>query len=82
MPEMGPICLSALHGAKKNIVGIIMPPKNNMGIYNTMFNLAKDMGIEPISFEKRMDEPEFIEKVRSKNAAGYRESKERSPKES
>lgn len=68
MPEMGPICLNALVEAKKNIVGVIMPPKNNMAIYNTMYNMVKDLGLEPISFEKRMDEPEFIEQIRSKNA--------------
>lgn len=68
MPEMGPICLNALVAAKKNVVGVIMPSKNNMAIYNTMYNLANSLGIEPISFEKRMDEPEFIAKVRSKNA--------------
>lgn len=68
MPEMGPICLRALYEAKKNIVGVIMPPKDNMAIYNTMFNLAMDLGLEPISYEKKMNEPEFIEKVRSKNA--------------
>ncbi len=68
MPEMGPICLAELYNAKKNIVGVIMPPKNNMALYNAMYNLAVDMGYEPISYEKRMDEPDFIEKVRSKNA--------------
>lgn len=68
MPEMGPVCLAELYRAKKNIVGVIMPPKNNMALYNAMFNLAVDMGLETISFEKRMDEPDFIEKVRSKNA--------------
>ncbi|MEI8377066.1 MAG: methionyl-tRNA formyltransferase [bacterium] len=68
MPEMGPICLNTLVEAKKNVVGVIMPPKNNMAIYNTMFNMTMDLGLEPISFEKRLDEPEFIEKVRSKNA--------------
>ncbi len=68
MPEMGPICLRALYEAKKNVVGVIMPPKDNMAIYNTMFHIANDLGIETISFEKKMDEPEFIEKVRSKNA--------------
>jgi methionyl-tRNA formyltransferase len=68
MPEMGPLCLDALYKAKKNIVGIIMPPKNNMAIYNTMLNMAYDMGIEPLSYEKRMDEPDFIQKVREKEA--------------
>lgn len=68
MPEMGPICLNELHKAGKNIVGVIMPPKNNMALYNAMFNLANEMGLETISYEKRMDEPDFIEKVRSKNA--------------
>jgi len=68
MPEMGPICLTALIEAKKNIVGVVMPPKNNMAIYNTMLTIANGLGLDPISFEKRMDEPEFIEKVRSKNA--------------
>jgi len=68
MPEMGPICLRALYEAKKNIVGVIMPPKDNMALYNAMYGLAESMGLEPISYEKRMDEPDFIEKVRSKNA--------------
>lgn len=68
MPEMGPVCLTELYKAKKNIVGVIMPPKNNMALYNAMFGLAIEMGLEPISFEKDMNEPDFIEKVRSKNA--------------
>ena len=68
MPEMGPICLNELHKAGKNIVGVIMPPKNNIPLYNAMFNLANDLGLETISFEKNMDEPDFIEKVRSKKA--------------
>ena len=50
MPEMGPICLRALYEAKKNVVGVIMPPKDNMAIYNTMFHIANDLGIETISF--------------------------------
>lgn len=68
MPEMGPICLRALYEAKKNIVGVIMPPKDNMAIYSAMYDMATSLGLETISFEKNMREPEFIEKVRSKNA--------------
>lgn len=68
MPEMGPICLRALCEAKKNIVGVIMPPKDNMGLYNAMFQLANELGLETISYEKNMKEPDFIAKVRAKNA--------------
>ena len=68
MPEMGPHCFNALHNAGKNIVGMIMPPKNNVAVYNVMLNLAQSAGIEILSYEKSMNDPEFIEKVRAKKA--------------
>jgi len=68
MPEMGPLCLRTLHEANKNIVGVIMPPKNNMALYNAMYSLATDLGLNTISFEKNMKEPDFIEQVRATNA--------------
>lgn len=68
MPEMGPICLRSLHDAKKNIVGVIMPPKSNMALYNAMLHLTQSLGLEAISYEKNMREPDFVEQVRSKDA--------------
>ena len=68
MPEMGVTCLNALCEAKKNIVGVILPPKNNMPIYDAMKNLAQKWGLDTIEFDKNLDEPDFLEKVKEKNA--------------
>lgn len=68
MPEMGIVCLRALAEAKKNIVGLIPPPKQTPGLYNTMSNLADNFGIPVIDYEESLDEPDFIERVKALNA--------------
>lgn len=68
MPEMGVVCLRGLHEAGKNIVGVILPDKRTGILHNTMLNMANSMGIETIDYEENLDEPEFIEKVKSLNA--------------
>lgn len=68
MPEMAPICLNALYEAKKDIAGIIMPPKNSGALYKTMQNMANSFKIPAIDYEKDLDEQEFIEKVKNLKA--------------
>lgn len=68
MPEMGVTCLDAICEAKKNIVGLILPPKDNLPVYEVMYNLAKKWNLDTISFEKSLKEPEFLQKVKEKNA--------------
>lgn len=64
---MAVICLSKLVSDGFNIVGVV-PPHRNEGTYEMMCGFARSLKIPLITYENRMDEIDFIHKVRQLNA--------------
>jgi len=67
MPDMAIVCLSKLVSEGFNIVGVVPPHKNNE-THNLMCSFAKGFKIPVISYENRIDEIDFIHKIRQLKA--------------
>lgn len=67
MPDMAIICLSKLVSDGYNIVGVV-PPHRSEGTYDMMCGFTRSLKIPLITYENRLDEIDFIHKVRQLNA--------------
>ena len=67
MPDMAIVCLSKLVSEGFNIVGVV-PPHSSDETHDLMCSFAKGFKIPIITYEKRMDEIDFIHKIRQLNA--------------
>jgi len=67
MPDMAIVCLSKLISEGFNIVGVV-PPHFSNETYNFMCTFAKGFKLPIITYEKRMDEIDFIHKIRQLKA--------------
>ena len=63
MPDMAIVCLNRLHKEGINIVGVV-PPDRTEATHNLMVNTAKDFGYNIVTFDKSLNEPDFLKKVR------------------
>lgn len=67
MPDMAIVCLSKLVAEGFNIVGVV-PPHKSEETYELMCSFASGFKIPTITYEKRMDEIDFLHKIRKLNA--------------
>ena len=67
MPDMALVCLSKLVTDGFNIVGVV-PPNKEDATYSLMCNFAQSVNLPLITYEKRMDEIDFLHKIRQLNA--------------
>ena len=67
MPDMAIICLSKLVAEGFNIVGVV-PPHFTEATYGLMCNFTKSLRLPLITYERTMDELDFIHKVRQLDA--------------
>lgn len=67
MPDMAIICLSKLIASGFNIVGVV-PPHFTEATYGLMCNFARTLKVPIITYEKSLDEIDFIHKVRQLEA--------------
>lgn len=67
MPDMALICLSKLVSDGFNIVGVV-PPHRTEPTFDLMCSLARGAKIPIITYERSLDEIDFIHKIRQLNA--------------
>ena len=67
MPDMGIVCLTKLVMEGFNIVGVV-PPHKSDETYELMCSITKSMHILLLTYENRLDELDFLHKVRQVNA--------------
>ena len=67
MPDMALVCLSALVAEGFNIVGVV-PPHSSEGTYGLMCNFVNSLRLPLITYEKRLDEIDFLHKIRQLEA--------------
>lgn len=67
MPDMALICLSKLLSDGHNIVGVVPPHKSDQ-TYDLMCNFARSLKLPVISYENKLDEMDFLLKIRQLNA--------------
>lgn len=67
MPDMAIVCLSKLVAEGFNIVGVV-PPHFSEATYGLMTNFAQGLKLPLITYEKRLDEIDFIHKIRQLEA--------------
>ena len=67
MPDMALVCLSRLVADGFNIVGVV-PPHYTDQTFGLMCNLARSLKIPLITYEKSLDECDFLHQVRQLNA--------------
>ncbi len=67
MPDMAIVCLSKLVSDGFNIVGVV-PPHISETTYGLMCNFTKSLKLSLITYERQMDELDFLHKIRQLNA--------------
>lgn len=67
MPDMAIVCLTKLVLEGFNIVGVI-PPHKSEDTYSLMCNITKSMKIPLFEYENKLDELDFLHKIRQANA--------------
>ena len=67
MPDMALVCLSKLVQEELNIVGVV-PPHRSDPTYNLMCQYTNSCGLNIINYEKSLDEPDFLNKIKILNA--------------
>ena len=67
MPDMAIICLTKLIEAGINIVGVV-PPHPQEQTFELMCSFASSLKLPIITYENRLDEIDFLHKVRQLNA--------------
>ncbi len=67
MPDMALVCLSRLVRDELNIVGVV-PPHYSDPTYNLMCSYVKSCGLNIVNYEKSLDEPDFLGKIKILNA--------------
>lgn len=67
MPDMAIICLSKLVSEGFNVIGVV-PPNPSEPTHNFMVSFAKQSGLNVISYEKSINDPDFINKIKILNA--------------
>lgn len=67
MPDMAIICLARLIEDGFNIIGVV-PPEKSEPTYDFMVQFAKNAGLNVISYEKSINDPDFINKIKILNA--------------
>lgn len=67
MPDMALVCLSKLVTEGFNIVGVV-PPHKNEPTYGLMCDFTKSLKIPLITYERSLDEFDFVHKIRQLNA--------------
>ena len=63
MPDMALVCLSKLVQEELNIVGVV-PPHRSDPTYNLMCQYTNSCGLNIINYEKSLDEPDFLNKIK------------------
>lgn len=67
MPDMAIICLSKLVADGFNIVGVV-PPHFTEATHGLMCNFVKSLRLPLLQYERRLDEIDFIHKIRQLDA--------------
>lgn len=67
MPDMAIICLARLISDGFNIIGVV-PPHPGEPTYDFMVQFAKKSGLNVLTYEKSINDPDFINKVKILNA--------------
>lgn len=67
MPDMALVCLSKLVTEGFNIVGVV-PPYKNEPTYGLMCDFTKSLKLPLITYERSLDEFDFVHKIRQLNA--------------
>ena len=67
MPDMAIVCLSKLVLEGFNIVGVV-PPHKSEDTYSLMCNITKSMKLPLFEYENKLDELDFLHKIRQANA--------------
>lgn len=67
MPDMGIVCLTKLISEGFNIVGVV-PPHKSDDTYDLMCTITKSMRVPIITYDKKLDEIDFIHAIRQTNA--------------
>ncbi len=67
MPDMAIVCLSKLVAEGFNIVGVV-PPHISENTYGLMCNFTKSLKLPLITYDRKLDEIDFLHKIRQLNA--------------
>ena len=67
MPDMAIVCFQKLYSEGINIVGVVPPPKTDPA-YEYFLSFLSNYSVNVIEYDKKMNEPDFIDRVRSLKA--------------
>ena len=67
MPDMGVFCLRNLVADGVNIVGVVAPPKESP-TFDMFCDIAKQMNMNLITYEKSLKDADFLAKIKALNA--------------
>ena len=67
MPDMAIVCLSKIVADGFNVVGVV-PPHISETTYGLMCNFTKSLKLPLVTYERQLDELDFLHKIRQLNA--------------